>query len=94
MFGNFGNLVEWVLGYVHEVSRYEEGGHLLGARPAFGPGGAVSIWFLDLTPNLGKWTMWSYTPTVAALLMLLVVTREGYFREGWKVLEKILILPI
>ncbi len=28
--------------------------------------------------------MWSITPTAAALLMLLVVTRDGYSREGWK----------
>jgi uncharacterized protein len=30
------------------------------------------------------WTLWSFTPTVAALIMLLVVTREGYSKEGWK----------
>jgi uncharacterized protein len=30
------------------------------------------------------WTLWSCTPTVAALIMLLVVTREGYSKEGWK----------
>jgi uncharacterized protein len=28
--------------------------------------------------------LWSFTPTVAALIMLLVVTRDGYSREGWK----------
>ena len=28
--------------------------------------------------------LYMFTPTVAALLMLLVVTREGYSREGWK----------
>ena len=32
------------------------------------------------------WTLWSCTPTVTAMMMLLVVTREGYTREGWKVL--------
>jgi membrane protease YdiL (CAAX protease family) len=32
------------------------------------------------------WVMWSITPTLAALIMLLIVTREGYSREGWKVL--------
>ena len=36
MFGNFSNLVEKVLKYVHEANRYEQGGHLLGARPARG----------------------------------------------------------
>ena len=30
------------------------------------------------------WTLWSFTPTVAALIMLLVVTRDGYSKEGWK----------
>jgi CAAX protease family protein len=44
------------------------------------------IRFLDLTPNLGMWILWSCTPTVAALIMLLVLTRDGYSREGWKVL--------
>jgi len=31
----------------------------------------------DPTPNLGMWILWSCTPTVAALIMLLVVTRDG-----------------
>ena len=44
------------------------------------------IRILDLTPTLGMWVMWSVTPTGAALIMLLVVTREGYSREGWKIL--------
>jgi uncharacterized protein len=47
---------------------------------------ALLIRFLDLTPNLGMWILWSCTPTVAALIMLLVLTRDGYSREGWKVL--------
>ena len=47
---------------------------------------AVLIRFLDLTPNLGMWILWSCTPTVAALIMMLVLTRDGYSREGWKVL--------
>jgi hypothetical protein len=38
---------------------------------------AVLTRFLDLTPNLGMWILWSCTPTVAALIMLLVVTRDG-----------------
>ena len=49
-------------------------------------GAALTIRLLELTPNLGMWILWSCTPTVAALIMLLVVTREGYSREGWKVL--------
>jgi len=47
---------------------------------------AVLIRSLYLTPNLGMWILWSCTPTVAALIMLLVLTRDGYSREGWKVL--------
>jgi membrane protease YdiL (CAAX protease family) len=42
------------------------------------------IRFLDLPPGLAMWSLWSCTPTVAALIMLLVVTREGYSKEGWK----------
>jgi membrane protease YdiL (CAAX protease family) len=49
-------------------------------------GVALTIRLLELTPNLGMWILWSCTPTVAALIMLLVVTREGYSREGWKIL--------
>lgn len=46
---------------------------------------ALLIRILELTPNLGMWVLWSCTPTVATLIMLLVVTREGYSKEGWKV---------
>ncbi len=49
-------------------------------------GVALLIRILELTPNMGMWALWSCTPTVAALAMLLVVTREGYSKEGWKVL--------
>src|SRR3712207_2632257 len=49
-------------------------------------GVALLIRLLELTPNMGMWVLWSCTPTVAALIMLLVVTREGYTKEGWKVL--------
>jgi membrane protease YdiL (CAAX protease family) len=47
-------------------------------------GAALTIRLLELAPNIGMWVLWSCTPTVAALIMLLVVTRDGYFREGWK----------
>jgi membrane protease YdiL (CAAX protease family) len=47
-------------------------------------GAALLIRVLELTPNLLMWVLWSCTPTVATLIMLLVVTREGYSREGWK----------
>jgi membrane protease YdiL (CAAX protease family) len=49
-------------------------------------GVALAIRILELAPNLGMWILWSCTPTVAALIMLLVVTREGYSWQGWKVL--------
>jgi hypothetical protein len=38
---------------------------------------AMLIRLLDLTPNLAMWAVCSCTPTVAALIMLLVVTRDG-----------------
>jgi len=46
-------------------------------------GVALVIRILELTPNLGMWILWSCTPTVAALIMLLVITREGYSKKGW-----------
>jgi membrane protease YdiL (CAAX protease family) len=49
-------------------------------------GVALLIRILELSPNMGMWVLWSCTPTVAALAMLLLVTREGYSKEGWKVL--------
>lgn len=47
-------------------------------------GAALVIRILDLDPSMGMWVLWSITPTVATLVMLLVVTGEGYSREGWK----------
>src|ERR671919_340422 len=47
-------------------------------------GAALLIRFLELPQGYVMFTIWSFTPTVAALIMLLVVTREGYSREGWK----------
>jgi hypothetical protein len=29
----------------------------------------VLIKLIDLTPNLGMWAMWSYTPSMAALII-------------------------
>ena len=49
-------------------------------------GAALLIRILELNPSMGMWVLWSITPTAAALVMLLVVTREGYSKEGWKVL--------
>src|SRR5919199_257264 len=47
-------------------------------------GTALLIRFLGLSPGPITWTLWSFTPTVATLIMLLVVTRDGYSKEGWK----------
>lgn len=47
-------------------------------------GAALTIRILELNPSMGMWVLWSITPTAAALVMLLVVTRDGYSREGWK----------
>jgi uncharacterized protein len=47
-------------------------------------GAALLIRMLDLPAGFGMFAIWSSTPTVAALIMLLVVTREGYSKEGWK----------
>jgi len=49
-------------------------------------GVALAIRLLEIAPTAGMWVLWSSTPTVAALLMLLVVTRGGHSGEGWKVL--------
>jgi membrane protease YdiL (CAAX protease family) len=47
-------------------------------------GAALVIRFLGLTEDPGMWSLWSITPTVATLIMLLVVTRDSYSKEGWK----------
>jgi membrane protease YdiL (CAAX protease family) len=47
-------------------------------------GAALLIDALGLTPGFGMAALWSSTPALATLIMLLVVTREGYSREGWK----------
>src|ERR671916_968383 len=47
-------------------------------------GAALLIRFLDISSDPVMFTIWSITPTVAALIMLLVVTRDGYSKEGWK----------
>ena len=46
---------------------------------------ALVINATGLDSNLYAWgAVWSITPTLATVIMLLVVTREGYSREGWK----------
>jgi membrane protease YdiL (CAAX protease family) len=47
-------------------------------------GAALLIRMLGLTPGYGMFALWMSTPTVATLIMLLVVTRDGYSKEGWK----------
>src|SRR5687767_5815995 len=47
-------------------------------------GAALLIRVLSPSSDLVMWTIWSITPAVAALIMLLVVTRDGYTKEGWK----------
>src|SRR5918995_699182 len=47
-------------------------------------GAALLIRFLDFSGGPLMWSLWSITPTVATLIMLLVVTRDGYSKEGWK----------
>ena len=47
-------------------------------------GAALLIRFLNITSDGVMFSIWSCTPTVATLIMLLVVTRDGYTKEGWK----------
>jgi uncharacterized protein len=47
-------------------------------------GAALLIRFLEIPPGYAMFALWMSTPTVATLIMLLVVTREGYSRDGWK----------
>jgi membrane protease YdiL (CAAX protease family) len=47
-------------------------------------GAALLIRFLGISSDPVVFSIWSCTPTVATLIMLLVVTRDGYSREGWK----------
>src|SRR5919106_6680950 len=47
-------------------------------------GAALLIRFLNISSDGVMFSIWSCTPTVATLIMLLVVTRDGYTKEGWK----------
>ena len=49
-----------------------------------GVGAASLINALGLTTGFAMFGVWMTTPAVATLLMLLVVTRDGYSKEGWK----------
>src|ERR671921_2919499 len=46
-------------------------------------GAALSINMLGLS-GFAMAGVWSITPVVATLIMLLIVSREGYSKEGWK----------
>jgi membrane protease YdiL (CAAX protease family) len=46
-------------------------------------GAALLIRFLNITSDPVMFSIWSSTPTLATLIMLLVVTRDGYTKEGW-----------
>ena len=42
---------------------------------------------LGLSSNFFAWAaVWSITPVLATLIMLLVVTRDGYSKDGWRTL--------
>jgi membrane protease YdiL (CAAX protease family) len=45
---------------------------------------ALLIRFLGISSDPVIFSIWSCTPTLATLIMLLVLTRDGYSREGWK----------
>ena len=44
---------------------------------------ALAIKALGLTSLLGQ-SVWSSTPALATFIMLLVVTRDGHSRQGWR----------
>ena len=46
-------------------------------------GAALLIRMQGNFPGPGLWAVWMFTPTMATLIMLLVITREGYSKEGW-----------
>jgi uncharacterized protein len=47
---------------------------------------ALVIRLADITSELAAMALWMSTPTLAALIMMLVVTRDGWRREGWRIL--------
>ena len=50
-------------------------------------GVALAIRILEITPTAGMWVLWLAPPDRGRRCScLLVVTREGYSREGWEVL--------
>jgi uncharacterized protein len=47
-------------------------------------GAALLIRFLSISSDPIIFSVWSITPTLATLIMLLVVTQDGYSKEVWK----------
>ena len=48
---------------------------------------AAAIEAFGLGSNFFAWaSLWSITPVLATVIMLLVVTRDGYSKEGWRTL--------
>jgi membrane protease YdiL (CAAX protease family) len=47
-------------------------------------GAALLIRFFSISSDPLIFSIWSCTPTLATLIMLLVVTQDGYSKEGWK----------
>ena len=77
MFGNLSNLVEKYRRKFTKPTDTNEAAIISVLVLLMALMSAVLIRFLDFTPNLGMWILWSCTPTVAALIMLLVVARDG-----------------
>lgn len=55
---------------------------------------ALSLLTISLIPGEGVVVVNMFTPLAATLVMLLIVTREGYKVEGWASLALLLPLPI
>ena len=47
---------------------------------------ALAIRLADINSELAAMAVWMSTPTLAALIMMLVVTRDGWRRNGWRIL--------
>jgi len=69
--------------HVPGTLRPREGGHLLGAGHLLALAAALVIRVLDLPNGLRSSALYMTVPAATALLMLLVVTRDGYRKAGW-----------
>ena len=77
MIGNLSNLVEKYRRMFTKLTDTNEAAIISVLVLLMALMSAVLIRFLDFTPNLGMWILWTCTPTVAVLSMLLVVARDG-----------------